>query len=167
MKEPSIVLRAASEADLPTIGELAGKIWRAWYPQIISMEQVEYMLQRMYSPHSLAEQMQRRHAFHLLFVDGQAAGYCSVSADSEQGEGAFFLHKFYVDTALHRQGLGAQMLAYLLQTYQPQALRLTVNRVNYTAINFYFRNGFTIERVADFDIGGGYFMNDFVMLRKG
>jgi hypothetical protein len=26
--------------------------------------------------------------------------------------------------------------------------------------------GFVIERVADFDIGDGYFMNDFVMLYR-
>jgi hypothetical protein len=36
--------------------------------------------------------------------------------------------------------------------------------MNYKAINFYFKNGFTIEKVADFDIGDGYFMNDFVMI---
>jgi ribosomal protein S18 acetylase RimI-like enzyme len=44
-------------------------------------------------------------------------------------------------------------------------LRLQVNRQNYKAINFYFRNGFIIESIADFDIGDGYFMNDFIMLK--
>ena len=39
-----------------------------------------------------------------------------------------------------------------------------VNRMNYKAVNFYFKSGFTIEKVADFDIGDGYFMNDFVMI---
>jgi ribosomal protein S18 acetylase RimI-like enzyme len=45
-----------------------------------------------------------------------------------------------------------------------QSIRLTVNRENYKAINFYFKLGFKIEKVADFDIGQGYVMNDFVML---
>jgi len=45
-------------------------------------------------------------------------------------------------------------------------LRLQVNRQNYKAVNFYFKMGFIIESVGDFDIGGGYFMNDFVMVRK-
>jgi diamine N-acetyltransferase len=45
-------------------------------------------------------------------------------------------------------------------------LRLTVNRKNFKAINFYFKNGFIIESVKDFDIGNGYLMEDFVMLRK-
>ena len=42
-------------------------------------------------------------------------------------------------------------------------LTLTVNRQNYKAINFYFKLGFKIQTVADFDIGNGYVMNDFVM----
>ncbi|MBK7966419.1 MAG: hypothetical protein IPK10_14825 [Bacteroidetes bacterium] len=41
---------------------------------------------------------------------------------------------------------------------------MTVNRTNLKAINFYFKKGFTIEEVKDFDIGNNYFMNDFVML---
>ena len=50
--------------------------------------------------------------------------------------------------------------------HQPQTLRLTVNRQNYKSINFYFKNGFVIEKTADFDIGSGYFMNDFVMVYR-
>ena len=37
---------------------------------------------------------------------------------------------------------------------------------NYKSINFYFKNGFVIERVADFDIGNNFVMNDFVMIWK-
>ena len=48
----------------------------------------------------------------------------------------------------------------------PLTVRLTVNRQNFKSVNFYFKNGFTIERVADFDIGNGYVMNDFVMMWK-
>ena len=45
-----------------------------------------------------------------------------------------------------------------------EKLRLTVNRQNFKSINFYFKNGFKIDHVEDFDIGNGYVMNDFVML---
>ncbi len=166
MKQEAVFLRAAKSEDLPEIGALAERIWREWYARIISTQQIEYMLQRMYSTENLRAQMQQGQEFHLLFVEGQPAGYCSISPDKEAGKGAYFLHKFYVDTARHGQGLGSQMLDYLLRFYAPAALRLTVNRANYVAINFYFRKKFVIERVADFDIGGGYFMNDFVMLRK-
>jgi len=45
-------------------------------------------------------------------------------------------------------------------------IRLTVNRSNYKTINFYFKFGFIIEEVKDFDIGNNYYMNDFIMIYK-
>jgi ribosomal protein S18 acetylase RimI-like enzyme len=69
--------------------------------------------------------------------------------------------------AKHRRGIGAGALHEVVKYYpKAQRMRLQVNRQNYTAINFYFKLGFTIERVADFDIGHGFFMNDFVMLKQ-
>ena len=37
------------EEHLPAISELAGVIWRACYPGIITHEQIDYMLARMYA----------------------------------------------------------------------------------------------------------------------
>ena len=77
---------------------------------------------------------------------------------------SFFIHKFYVDTQTQRTGVGRAFFDFLLKEFKPEVIRLQVNRMNYKAINFYFKNGFVIEKVADFDIGDGYFMNDFVMI---
>jgi diamine N-acetyltransferase len=160
----NISARPALPADLPTIIQLAQKIWQDWYPAIIGQTQVDYMLQRMYSTQSLEAQMSEKgHQFHILMADNQPVGYCSISADNCKD---FFIHKFYIDTRQHRKGLGKYLMAYIVDNYQPQTLRLTVNRKNFIPINFYFREGFVIEKVEDFDIGDGYFMNDFVMLRK-
>jgi hypothetical protein len=30
-------------------------------------------------------------------------------------------------------------------------------------LDFYFGNGFQIKEEKDFDIGGGYFMNDYIL----
>ena len=66
-----------------------------------------------------------------------------------------------------RGGLGGWILGALTPEMPGlRELRLQVNRQNFKAINFYFKMGFVIECVADFDIGDGYFMNDFVMLKK-
>jgi ribosomal protein S18 acetylase RimI-like enzyme len=43
-------------------------------------------------------------------------------------------------------------------------IRLTVNRGN-TSVKVYQSFGFEIEEEVDFDIGNGYFMNDFVMVK--
>ena len=48
------------------------------------------------------------------------------------------------------------------KTKNAKALQLQVNRYN-KARNFYENLGFTVLYKADFDIGNGYFMNDYVM----
>ena len=45
------------------------------------------------------------------------------------------------------------------------SLQLQVNRDN-AAKSFYEKLGFVILKEADFDIGNGYFMRDYVMEKK-
>lgn len=45
-----------------------------------------------------------------------------------------------------------------------EVFELNVNRYN-KALEFYLRMGMQIDRSGDFDIGGGFYMNDYI-LRK-
>ena len=47
----------ATEADLPAVSELAGVIWRACYPGIISRAQIDFMLARMYALDTMREEI--------------------------------------------------------------------------------------------------------------
>ncbi len=157
-------LTRAGFNDIPTIHSLAERIWKSYYPSIISREQIDYMLGKMYSPIALESQMKEGQDFYLLQSGDEVCGYLSVSATNG---GDYFLHKFYMENGRHRQGFGSLFFNELLKLIPSTAsLRLTVNRQNFKAINFYFKNGFIIERVADFDIGDGFEMNDFVMVRQ-
>lgn len=150
----------ATQDEIALIQDLAQNIWRQYYPSIISIEQIEYMLELMYSKQSLLEQMKKNHHFYLAYDNNSAVGFASVSTSDGK---AWFLHKFYILPSLHRKGIGTQFLKFLENEVSPETLELTVNRQNYKSINFYFKNGFVIEKVEDFDIGQGYQMNDFVM----
>jgi ribosomal protein S18 acetylase RimI-like enzyme len=79
-------------------------------------------------------------------------------------EDGWFLNKLYVMPDLQRSGVGRALLDFAINEFDIKTLRLQVNRQNYKAINFYFKYGFIIEKVADFDIGDGYQMNDFIMV---
>ena len=156
--------RTATEDDIPLINSLAQKIWRLHYPSIISQEQIEYMLEKMYSPEALKNQMQDGHCFELCYADDKPIGYCSYSKQDNRN---YFLHKMYIGTAQHHKGIGTWFFKQVFEKISGiKNLRLTVNRKNYTAINFYFKNGFIIEEVKDFDIGNGFWMNDFVMVKN-
>ena len=153
----------ATLEDLDKIIVLAHKIWNDHYPEIIGQEQVDYMLRKMYDAESLKQQMQSSDLFFLAYPTENFEPIAFISI-KELEKGNFFINKFYVDTQTQSSGVGKLFFEFLLRDFNPEVIRLQVNRMNYKAINFYFKNGFVIEKVADFDIGDGYFMNDFVMI---
>ena len=154
----------AEHGEVGVIQQLAQKIWWAHYPEIIGEQQVEYMLERFYSLDALAKQMAEGQVFYLIQSEMMDMGFVAVTA---LGEGRYFINKFYVDVDQHNQSVGTATFAALLDELKDaQEIQLQVNRMNCKPINFYFKLGFVIDRVADFDIGNGYFMNDFVMKWK-
>lgn len=157
-------IRKAIENDLNIINALANKIWNNYYVDIIGQEQIDYMLHKMYDYNSLLEQLcEKKHVFYIIEKDDEAIGFASVNLVKESD---YFLQKLYIDQQQSNTGIGTKVLNLLIEAIKPKSLTLTVNRQNYKSINFYFKNGFKIKSVEDFDIGGGYEMNDFVMVKN-
>ncbi|HWB63015.1 MAG TPA: GNAT family N-acetyltransferase [Chitinophagales bacterium] len=155
--------RRANEDDIETIRLLAAKIWHEHYPDIITVEQIDYMLADRYSPQAMQNGMAKGEQYFMAYADDEPVALGCIEPRND----GYFLHKFYVDVARHRGGIGSRFFDYILaQIDSSKPIRLQVNRLNYKAINFYFKNGFVIEAIGDFDIGGGYQMNDFIMLRQ-
>lgn len=161
MPNSTISLIKANESDLKIIEELAYDIWHDYYPGIISSEQIDYMLKKFYNQKSLKKQIKEDgDEFYLVLVNNEPKGFISIN---HKGHGEYFLGKFYILQNIAAKGKGTRAFKQLLSIIEPSVIRLTVNRENFKSINFYFKNGFVIEKTADFDIGNGYFMNDFIM----
>ncbi|MCX8081629.1 MAG: GNAT family N-acetyltransferase [Bacteroidia bacterium] len=155
--------QVSTDDDLKTIEKLAEIIWPEYYSSIISRGQIRYMLRKMYSLSVLQNEFRRGVMFFIVHHKNKPIGFISISKKSNH---YYFLHKFYLLKSKRGKGLGYSVFNTLIQNLKAERIRLTVNRQNYKSINFYFKCGFCIEKVADFDIGKGYFMNDFVMLWK-
>ena len=166
--QPGVEIVAAAEADLPAIAELAGIIWWAHYPGIISHEQIDYMLARMYSIATLrAEIVSEGIRFERLVVDGILVGFASYGPTREPG--VMKLHKLYLRGDCQGRGLGRLLLQHCERKARKLgALRLilAVNKQNARAIAAYKRNGFAIVDSVVTDIGGGFVMDDFIMARN-
>lgn len=162
MRYSDLIFRKALPSDIPSIRTLAEKSWWHHYPSIISEEQIRYMLDLMYGDEALQEQLGKGQDFYLFGKEeANPQGFISLSVLDENEA---FLHKFYLSPDAQGKGLGAAAFERLLRENPTvSCIRLTVNRQNFKSINFYFKLGFHIERVADFDIGNGFVMNDFVM----
>lgn len=157
------LISATRNRDFEIIQKLAVRIWNDHYIPIIGQEQVDYMLTQMYDLDSLCQQNSAGHLFYLVADSEDYLGFASIK---ETAESQWFLNKLYVDSQKQRGGIGSYMLNEMMKLHPIKELRLQVNRKNFKAINFYFKQGFKIERVADFDIGNGYYMNDFVMVKS-
>lgn len=160
-------IRSASVEDIPLIQELSHEIWHEVYPSVISMEQIEYMLESMYSTEALKEQIiQLKHHFLILESEGEAVGFASYSIKSELEPGRYRLHKLYVRTRLHGKGLGKSMIRHicsLIIQKHGSELELNVNKRN-PAVSFYEHLGFYREKETKIDIGNGFVMDDYLMV---
>lgn len=155
----------ATEADLPALAELAGVIWRACYPGIISREQIDFMLARMYSLETLRDEILSRDIrFYRLLADGRFGGFASIGPTATPG--VMKLHKLYLLPELHGCGQGSLLLEHCATEARrlgAHRLILAVNKRNARAIAAYERNGFAIEKSIVSDIGGGFVMDDYIM----
>ena len=155
-------IRPASFEDITFIRDIAAKTWPVAYGTILSKEQLNYMLEMIYSHQALEMQLKDHHYFFLALLNYKPVGFCSFS----KIEGNIFkLHKLYVLPAYQKKGLGDSLLKIAETTAKSMDgthLQLNVNRNN-NAQNFYRKKGFGIIREEDIDIGNGYFMNDFIM----
>lgn len=156
-------IRKAAVQDIPLIIELTMAIWPQTYSSIITKEQIDYMLGMMYSPASLQKQIEKEGCtFILVYDNNEAVAFASYSETEPQ---VWKLNKIYILATKQGKGLGRFIINYItdeIKTQNAKALQLQVNRHN-NAKAFYERLGFTIIDTADFDIGNGYFMNDYVM----
>ncbi|HMK26851.1 MAG TPA: GNAT family N-acetyltransferase [Chitinophagaceae bacterium] len=158
-------IRNASVDDIGLIRDLTFKIWPQTYAAIITQQQIDYMLELMYSEASLKKQMEEGCQFIFVYDDIEPVGF---AAYQEIKPGTWKLHKIYILTTQQGKGTGKFVIDHIMKEIQQQgaaALQLQVNRYN-KARSFYEKLGFAVIEEADFDIGNGYFMNDYVMEKK-
>jgi ribosomal protein S18 acetylase RimI-like enzyme len=162
--DTNIFIRPADLEDINTIGFLAQQIWPETYGDILSIDQLRYMLALFYSPVALRRQMaEDKHSFLIVEEEEEPIGFASWSPGG--GPGRYKLHKLYVLPGRQGKGLGNAMLNYIFEDIRPlgaKTLRLNVNRNNKARL-FYEKIGFKIIGEEDIDIGSNYFMNDLIM----
>ena len=159
-------IEPVDEADLPKVRDLAERIWRSSYAGLLSPGQIEYMLDWMYSLERLRRDWTSGVVFHWPIVDQIPVGYMATPTDPHAA--VLHLHKLYVLPQFQGKGLGGRLLEHAFQAATQagcRTVRLHVNKGNLRAIACYHRHGFLKEASVVNDIGGGYFMDDYVMVR--
>lgn len=157
----NVQLIVATPENAATIKTLADEIWNAHYLGIISQQQIDYMLANRYSPEKIKSEISAGINYYLILLQEILIGFISIEKNPDS---THFLHKFYLKKQSSGLGIGSEVFLQLIEKHTISTIRLQVNRKNYQTVNFYFKLGFKIEKAEDFAIGGGYFMEDFVMV---
>jgi ribosomal protein S18 acetylase RimI-like enzyme len=156
-------IRKIGREEISTIITLANDIWPETYKNILSPEQIAYMMKLMYSYESLENQVSEKgHKFVIVEADKEPIAFASYGESDKAG--IFKLHKIYVSQALHGKGIGKMIIDFIVSDIIGFAsgLELNVNRNN-SAKGFYEKLGFKVVGREDIDIGNGFLMNDYVM----
>src|SRR6185436_15455147 len=99
-----IAIAPAGPSDIPMLRDLAHRIWHEHYPGIISPEQIDYMLARMYDPQVIQRELQEGILWLIVRHQDQPAGFIAFAFDAPTRR--VKLHKIYLVPALHGKGFG-------------------------------------------------------------
>lgn len=163
--ESAIIIKKANTGDIGLINDIASEVFPVTYSEVLTPGQIDYMMDWMYSPASLRRQMEEEgHIYYIAYADARAVGYVSIQ---QEGPDLFHLQKIYVLPGYQKYKLGRRLFEHAVATIRelhplPCVMELNVNRNN-PAIGFYEHMGMEKVREGDFDIGNGYYMNDYIM----
>jgi|SRR5574344_243740 diamine N-acetyltransferase len=160
------LIRKATIEDIPSIRALAQTTFYHTYESILTTDQMDFMFDWMYSNESLHKQMQElQHTFYLYLSNKQLLGFASIEQQDDQ---LFHLHKLYINPDTQQKGAGRTLIQTIFShakehaKNRPCIVELNVNRHN-KALKFYEKMGMHIHTQGDFEIGNGYFMNDYIL----
>ena len=155
-------LRTATTQDIETIRQVAQEAWPVAYGSILKPDQIEYMLDMMYSAASLHKQMEEEGCEFIIAELDKPVGFASFS---EIGDGLFKLNKLYVLSTMQGLGVGSRLTREVIRRCEERGgtlLELQVNKNNEAKL-FYEGLGFEVDHEGVFDIGQGYVMDDYIM----
>lgn len=155
----------ADSTHFSTIRDIALTTWPPTFGDILSAEQIEYMLEWMYSMTALRNQVyQKGHNFFLARDEGTFLGFASCEPNYQK-QPKTKIHKIYVLPSAHGKGAGKALMNHIIKfalKHDNQTLTLNVNRFN-KAVKFYEKIGFETVGQENIDIGNGFLMEDYIM----
>jgi len=146
------------------VATLAKEIWAQHFISIVGESQVNYMLMKFQSADAIKSQITSGSEYYLAKIENEWAGYICLIPDPDNNK--MILSKIYTKISMRGKGLGKSMLEYAEKKCVSEnftSILLTVNKFNDGPISWYKRRGFFVVDEVIKDIGGGFFMDDYIM----
>lgn len=139
----------ATEKDIPLIQDLARRSWEKAYAEILSKEQMEYMLAEMYSEMEIISHLQNSDYHYYLILDEITNSYEGFIGYQHNYElQTTKLHRIYLVPESKGKGMGKGALKFLNEKVSENnnnRIILNVNKYN-EARKFYESQGYKVDR---------------------
>lgn len=155
--------KVTTDKQIETLALLASEIWHNYWTIILSIEQIDYMVEKFQSKNAIYNQIQNeKYTYYFIRQNGIDIGYFGIS----EKENYLFLSKLYIKKDYRNKGIGQQAfekIKTITKEKNYSNIILTVNKYNENTITAYQKWGFkTINSVVT-DIGNGFVMDDYIM----
>lgn len=159
---PIKIKQVEKTEDLEEIANLAYEIWNESFKEIISKNQIDYMVDNFQSLKAMVRQVENEnYNYFKVYFKNSLCGYIGVKDEKTE----LFLSKLYLKKEYRGKGIASTMLEKVFEVAKKlskKSVYLTVNKHNTHAINVYKAKGFEkIDSVVT-DIGEGYVMDDYI-----
>ena len=153
-------LLLSDESKIIDMSEMATKIVREHYDPIIGKAQNDYMIEKFQTVDAIRGQLEQGYRYYFVSENGNRIGFLAFYPKAC----CMYLSKAYLYKAARGKGYFRKMLDFVIRKAQEEELssiELNVNKKN-SAVLVYEKLGFQIIRSEKNDIGGGYYMDDYV-----
>lgn len=149
--------------NIEQLAMLASDIWHEFFIELLSLEQIDYMVDKFQSAHAIKDQINKQgYIYYFIKEDQRIIGFTAICFE----ETRMFLSKLYLQQSSRGKGIASLAFDFLEEQARLQHKKyiyLTVNKYNQHTINVYERKGFVKISSKVTDIGQGYVMDDFIM----
>lgn len=155
----------ATTADWKEISEIAYESWAVAYTDILSKNQIDFMLKRSYSKNGIFDAMYSGQEFYFIRFEENSTSLGFIAL--MPGKNIMRIEKLYLRPDSQGLGLGKYFIDFaesMARTYRLDTLELNVNRNN-KAYFFYLKQGFEVVKSIDIPYHG-FILDDFIMRKK-
>ena len=155
-----------TKEQIEKLASVANIVWHDAFKEILTIEQIEYMIEKFQSFNALSEAInENNYEYYFIKSDNNVAGYTGIKAENDK----LFLSKLYILKEYRGKQIATKAFNFIETLAKERNLKsvwLTVNRNNNHAIDVYKHRGFIVTRTQVADIGNGFVMDDYIFEKQ-
>lgn len=159
-------IKEATPKDSLLIQKLAQEIFPHTYRHLLTQEQIDYMMEMMYTPSLLEEKIKTQsERFFIGYKEETPFGYLSFEIKDSN---YFYIQKIYILPQFQGAKCGTFLFEEAKSIFKnecpgPLRVGLNMNKENEKALNFYKKQGMKIVGTRVHPIGHNFFMDDYIL----